>query len=797
MARRGCLRRGQYLGPSSARAETIWGFAGRAPRSAEGALQIRCPAEISHVTVHARGAVITRTIPAASFVERPSGPSEEAIAAEEQLTLLIPDITPLADPGSLRAALISDGRTERQVVSIRSTLVVPETPTSPGPAAAEVDALAHRMTRLATEIDRLHAQRNRLVETAPDPALRTTSFVDKVSARMADALATAGLLLESQQQIDRRLEELSRELAATRLAHRAAEAAYEQASSRQRTGPEHPTRAAVITLAGRGPIPTLRLSYVVTAARFWPLYTLRISESSDGQRRGTWLLEVLLAQRSGEDWTQARISVSTADLLLDTRLPELPSLRFGRAQAPPRRGYRPPPAGLEALFQGYDATFAGKAPPAAETAADGILAPSAATPIEDLRIEPPLMLSESDISGSQGFDEEEEAAAPPPMKAAAKRKRAAPPRNRAELESPKDSAAAYAELAPESQMSVGAPPPPPAPSAAAPKGRSLGGLMRGGGPGGADYLKKSVAMDVGGGGGYGEAEGGGMDDDGGADASTSETSEQWLDFDRLSLASAHDRTHRGRLVPRPDTDGQRLRSHAAGEIERLQLGSQYIDPLHHRGQFDHRYDSDGLVRVPSDGTAHRILLRSVDCAPGMRLLTVPREQPEVYREAELRNPLSAPLLAGPVDVYVEGSLLTTAPVAAIDRGGSLRVGMGVEDRVRVARNVRSDEETTGLLGGSTQVTHHVSIELSSALGQAVTVEVYDRLPVSDDKSVTIDLLAARPEAKEYTQAERGIPIRGGLLWSLPLPAGGKAKVDYSYRIVFPAKSEIVGGNRRD
>ena len=179
------------------------------------------------------------------------------------------------------------------------------------------------------------------------------------------------------------------------------------------------------------------------------------------------------------------------------------------------------------------------------------------------------------------------------MKAAAKRKRAAPPRNRAELESPKDSAAAYAEPVPEAPMSVARHLPPP--SAAAPKDARWG-LMRGGAPG-ADYEEVGRA-----GrrrrGGYGEAEGGGMDDDGGVDASPSETSEQWLDFDRLSLASAHDRTHRGRLVPRPDTDGQRLRSHAAGEIERLQLGSQYIDPLHHRGQFDHRYDSDGWCVSP-------------------------------------------------------------------------------------------------------------------------------------------------------------------------------------------------------
>ena len=97
---------------------------------------------------------------------------------------------------------------------------------------------------------------------------------------MADALALAGLLLESQQQIDRRMEELSRELAATRLAHRAAEAAYEQASSRQRTGPSTRRGPRSSRWPDGGPVPTLRLSYVVTAARFWPLYTLRMSESA-------------------------------------------------------------------------------------------------------------------------------------------------------------------------------------------------------------------------------------------------------------------------------------------------------------------------------------------------------------------------------------------------------------------------------------------------------------------------------------------------------------------------------------
>lgn len=769
-------------------------------------MQIRCPAEISHVTIHARGAVICRTISAASLLvasRRPSphgASSPEAIAAEEHLELLIPDITPLADPNSLRAAFVSAGDSERQVVSIRSTLVVPESATSPGPAAADLEALNNQLWRVSNELERLRKQRQRLQGITPDPALRTTSFVEKVDVRMADAIATAGLLLESQQTIDRRIDDLSRQLESVRRAKVAAEQAYAQASSRQRTGEEHPSRAAVIVLAGRGPLPSLRLTYVVNAARFWPLYTLRIHESSDGQRRGTWLLEALVAQRTGEDWSQARISVSTADLLLDTRLPELASLRFGRAQAPTRRSYRPPPAGLDALFTGYDGTFGGRVPPVGSATKNGALTRSEQTPVEELQLDSIMLSDDFHFAESPADDYEEEVAAPK-ERAPAKRKKAGAPRDaRAAAPEVDDmySAGAIPDMPP--SPSSMAPPAPsmPAPAMAAPKGARLMPRMVGGLPGGAELKKRSAGLDMGGGGGGAEPEGGGIDaDEAGPDWSGTDTAEQWLDFDHLSLAGAHDRDRRGRLMPAPDSQGLHQRSQAMDQIERLRIGSQFIDPLHHRGQFDHRYDSEGMVRVPSDGSPHRILLRSVDCAPGMRLLAVPREQPDVFREAELRNPLAAPLLAGPVDVYVEGSLLTTAQVAAIDRGGALRVGMGVEDRVRVARNLRSDEETTGLLGASTQVTHHVSIELSSALGQAVTIDLYDRLPISDDKSVVVELTSARPEAREYTQAERGVPIRGGLLWSIALAAGGKAKVEYAYRIVFPAKSEIVGGNRRD
>ena len=142
-------------------------------------------------------------------------------------------------------------------------------------------------------------------------------------------------------------------------------------------------------------------------------------------------------------------------------------------------------------------------------------------------------------------------------------------------------------------------------------------------------------------------------------------------------------------------EGDAGQRQATGQLEALAPNELVADPQSSRGRFDHRYDAEGLVVIPSDGQPHRVALLAAETTPALRLLTVPRERPEIYREAELQNPCEAPLLSGPVDVYVEGSLLTTARIDHIDRGGTLRVGMGVEDRLRVARNVRSEEDTAG------------------------------------------------------------------------------------------------------
>ncbi|WP_233561404.1 DUF4139 domain-containing protein, partial [Sorangium cellulosum] len=109
-----------------------------------------------------------------------------------------------------------------------------------------------------------------------------------------------------------------------------------------------------------------RLEYAVAAARWWPAYAARFSR---GATEVALQLDAFVAQASGEDWKDVRLALATAELVQDTRLPELASLRLSRAQRPPRRGYRPAPEGLDAMFEGFDRFVAALPAPAARTRA--------------------------------------------------------------------------------------------------------------------------------------------------------------------------------------------------------------------------------------------------------------------------------------------------------------------------------------------------------------------------------------------------------------------------------------------
>jgi hypothetical protein len=721
-----------------------------------------CPSRIRSVVVYARGAVVTRR------VDVPEG------LPPHPIDLAIEAISPLAKPGTFRVDV--DG--SRDALGVVTELEIPEDPLPAGDLTRAIEETRRAIADRNVERGRLEARRAQIQGTAPIPRLARRKGSEAPDRRIEHALAAREMLQGIEADLDRRAVAIDRELFDL---HRRLEDLETEARQRESGAvrAKHPpeTRAIVRIAPGDGPIRSIDLSYAIDQARWWPTYAVHLT---DNAKRAEVSVEALVAQASLEDWKEARISLSTADLVEDVRLPEIASLRLGRAQPPKKRGFRPPPPDLDALFSGFDRALAGARPasggkpPALARLSRRVDRPRnemvTSKPVAASMIEDAVSFDDDDDDGASFVDQTTTGgvlfahsfgSAPPP-----------PPRG-----APADTARAY-----------------PAPSAAPAfeaqammpmsKGRAMGpgaliGGMIGAAAGGIAALAESETRR------YATAV-----------PSEIEPADAWLDFDSLEMAGADD-PRRGRLF-RVDVRAEVWITLAA-EVRLEDVTSHELpDPRESRGSFDHRYDSEGTADVPSNGLPHRVSLAKRSVAARPRFVTVPRMDPSVFREVELENPLDSPLLRGPVDVMLDGALLSTSRIEdPVERGGTFTVGLGVEERIRVARNARVHETTIGMLSSSTAVDHHVTVELVSALGYPVTVEVYDRLPVTDDRNVEVQIVESTPKPEEYDQKERGRPIEGGMRWRVPIDAAGRRAVAYTYRIELPSKSEIEGGNRRE
>ncbi|MBX3233882.1 MAG: DUF4139 domain-containing protein [Labilithrix sp.] len=724
-------------------------------------MEIECASAVSKVVVHARGALVTREV------------TLPADLGGGIVDVAVPGVTVAARAGSARAELEGS---ERLVVAVHTSVVVPAKEAKPGASVTKVRELRARHKRLVDEHGVLAARRHQLAQCALSPALRAHDGSkrprDAIDVRFTETLAMAKLLAAKIADLDDRLFSLEREQRDVQRAIDAARLEDAQTSSQERMGAQQPTRRIVVRVSGDGAPGKLLVTYAVAAARWWPSYTLRIE---DAGARATWTFEALVAQLTGEDWTAALLALSSADLVFDARLPELASLRFGRAQPSKRRPLRPAPAGGDDMFAAY----------------------LAFRPLPPIVPGPPPART---IAPADADDDE--ATAVRALPESAPRLEAARPSKKEAYEGAMASFGAPPGAAPMSLSDTGAPPPPPP----AMQGAPMAMRARGGVPAPAGMVMPAMAKSAG---LFGAAfGGGGGGGDGGADAyelgafaaAAAEPEpelvlgEQWSDLDALVLAGA-EHPRRGKLVPQRSSFDRTMFDLDVSLLSGA-AKARWVDPLESRGMFDHRYEAAGRADVPSDGRVHRVGVATMPCNVLIAWRTVPSEATEVYREANVINPFDQALLGGPVDVYLDGSLLAETTSTRIDRGGTLWCGMGVDDRVKVARNVRAEEESAGLLGGSLAVTHTVSIELTSAIKDPIKVVVLERVPVTDDKAIEIKLVRAAPQPVAYDQAERGEPVRGGQRFDVAVTPGKPASLEIVYRLVFASKLDIVGGSRR-
>ena len=643
--------------------------------------------------------------------------------------------------------------------------------------------------------------------------------------------------------IDRKLNELSDEIRAA-----CDELEHQSESEIEKLLVAHKAAALELEIDLAGKNAEIELSYIVPAARWIPEYELWVAEGKD---EAELAVRALVAQRTGEAWPRAELSFSTADLGRSTELPTLESWRIGKAQPPKRPGWRELPDTTAELFEGFDsASRRSTTPPALhmpelpETTRLGSEASVSIRSTTEIagRVVSRLQAVASTVGGPPSGAEP----APPPEDAclSASEQGATLADEIEEAIDEEMEALSAASMEDEATPSRGgfggAPPSPMAPSASVDGSAILGcasldlaasraELRPSGAPAqammaaapmrsrrvsaykmAAPRAKKTNQAPH-------EAEGGRL--------STLEVetgivvTKTALAYANLRMQDAEKGSIRGQLKATASVDSLReellaatpeagalVRNLSDAVLQTLIGDTATLDPTlpahavpleTSAGSFAARYSADSPTALPADGQLHAVTVARRRGTVRRTYTCVPRESTTVYQMATFENPLDLPLLSGPVRVFRGGDFVVTSPLPTTPPKKTLTVNLGVEPGIAVARNTFFKEAAGGLLGGGTNLTHRIEIEVRNKLGTPATVQVFERAPVSFEDNVKVEITKTEPKAVPYDQKDRGRVIHNGLRFDLTLKPQETQTCVLEYQVSISSKQVLMGGNRRD
>ncbi len=144
----------------------------------------------------------------------------------------------------------------------------------------------------------------------------------------------------------------------------------------------------------------------------------------------------------------------------------------------------------------------------------------------------------------------------------------------------------------------------------------------------------------------------------------------------------------------------------------------------------------GKATIPSNGRPCRIPLGELRLPARVDLFAAAEVASAVHVRARCTSP--SPLLAGPVIVARGSEIVGRGTLDFVAAGEPFSLGLGTDDGLRVRRRVDETRKVTPLLG-TQSLRREITIHLSNLSGEARTVTLRERVPVSEVEAVIVEL----------------------------------------------------------
>ena len=190
--------------------------------------------------------------------------------------------------------------------------------------------------------------------------------------------------------------------------------------------------------------------------------------------------------------------------------------------------------------------------------------------------------------------------------------------------------------------------------------------------------------------------------------------------------------------------------------------------------------------VPSDNAPQKVPITTATLAANPEYLTTPKLLPAAFLTAKVFNNSEFPLLAGAMNVFLDGTFVATSHLRTVMPGEKFDLALGADEGISVKhKRVQRFTEDTGLTNSGKRITYEYLVTLQNNKKTAVHVIVADTLPVSRNEKIVVKQLAPDPKELKPT-------ADGAVKWTLDLKPAEKRELTLKFSVDYPNDVQVAG-----
>ncbi|GAA1676539.1 DUF4139 domain-containing protein [Kribbella yunnanensis] len=197
------------------------------------------------------------------------------------------------------------------------------------------------------------------------------------------------------------------------------------------------------------------------------------------------------------------------------------------------------------------------------------------------------------------------------------------------------------------------------------------------------------------------------------------------------------------------------------------------------------YTPPRAVAVPADGAAHRATIASVELDTELDYITAPIRSTDVHLRATVVNSSTHTLPAGKAAVFHEADFVGSAALPLWAPGEEVELALGLDDRIRVERELVRRTATKATLGSTRRREVEYATRIENHTPRAARITVLDQLPVPRDHEITVKPITATPDPAETTDL-------GIITWKLDVPPGEESTINLAFRVESAKSVDLAG-----